>query len=283
MLSKIDLENEIWKGINIYHFSPENIKENSINFTASKYAWSLSEQSITLGKKQYSIKRGGTSVIQHNGKDLIVVLPFSTSLIETEEVLALDGRIGGTYHSKVGIVSKGFGHIGTMVGPKFSGHSLIALHNISKEIKTIEVGETFLSIVFYYVKTPIQDKNPTIGAHLDKMSELGINLESSDRQFLGEDWKSQIDEVREKLVDSDEYKNFSKKKSRRKFKNIKAYFTKRNAVIVFIMFLLIVSVFCGSYVYDEHNKTNFFSMFLTVGFSGFMIYIIKFFTYFLKK
>ena len=69
--------------------------------------------------------------------------------METKEVLSLNNYIGGTYHAKVGIVSKGMGHIGTMIGPNFSGDSLIAFHNVSDDLIVLKVGESFVSVVFH--------------------------------------------------------------------------------------------------------------------------------------
>ena len=39
MLSKKDIERELGKGIAIVPFSATNVKDNSVNLTASKYAW----------------------------------------------------------------------------------------------------------------------------------------------------------------------------------------------------------------------------------------------------
>lgn len=105
-------------------------------------------------------------------------------MIETEDVLGVENNIGGTYHSKVGLVSQGLGHIGTMLGPNFSGHSLIAIHNVSKEVLTIKVGDTFVSAVFNYLNTAIYTNNATKNGYLEKLSELGIQLNTIDRKFL---------------------------------------------------------------------------------------------------
>ena len=51
MLSRIDIENELGKGINIVPFNRENIKENSINLSASEYAWSLNGGSYYINNK----------------------------------------------------------------------------------------------------------------------------------------------------------------------------------------------------------------------------------------
>ena len=54
MLSNIDIENELGRGINIFPLKKENIKENSINLTISKYAWSLGQGCIKhTGKGEF--------------------------------------------------------------------------------------------------------------------------------------------------------------------------------------------------------------------------------------
>lgn len=101
---------------------------------------------------------------------------MSTILIEIEEVLAVNNNIGGTYHSKVRLVSKGLGHIGTVVGPNFSGESLLAFHNISDQLIILKPGESFVSVIFYYLKTPYTELNPTTSGYTDKFARLGLKV-----------------------------------------------------------------------------------------------------------
>ena len=46
MLSRRDIEKELGKGINIVPVIRENFKENSINLTASKNAWTMGNLSL---------------------------------------------------------------------------------------------------------------------------------------------------------------------------------------------------------------------------------------------
>lgn len=121
MLSKIDIQNEIGKNINIYPLSLSNLKENSINLSASSYAWSLKggefytsnsaniPPSFSLNKTSEcsnfkKIAPCSSAVIEMSLKEKYIVLfPHSTTLIETAEVLSVGKNIGGTYHSKVGL------------------------------------------------------------------------------------------------------------------------------------------------------------------------------------
>ncbi|WP_238861394.1 hypothetical protein [Clostridium sp. YIM B02569] len=112
--------------------------------------------------------------------------------MRTNEVIAVGNYIGGTYDSKVGIVLQGIGHIEIMLGPNFAGHSLIAVRNVSQIPLRIKVNETFISIIFHYLNTPINYGDSIVNGHTDKMASLGIHLSAEDAQVLEEDWESNI-------------------------------------------------------------------------------------------
>lgn len=287
MLSKIDIENELGKGINIVPFNHENIKENSINLSTSSYAWTMSDGEIfiknneitlnsTTGKK-IKLAKGESAVININKTTKIVLLPFSTTLIETNEVMAVTNNIGGTYHSKVGLVSQGLGHIGTMLGPNYSGHSLIAIHNVSEKLLTLDIGETFVSIVFHYLNTPINSANPTSNGHLDKMSELGIKLNTADRRFLGEDWKSNLSLVCEKMNCDKNFNEFKNILNSRKYETIKKYINIRN-ICISIIIIAVFSIlgFLANYADSKLTKPIWVDRFWTVGFSGILVTLLNY-------
>lgn len=176
-------------------------------------------------------------------------------MIETKEILATGPNIGGTYHSKVGMVSQGIGHIGTMLGPNFSGHSLIALHNISKELIAIKVGESFVSVVFHYLDTPLLENNPTVSGHVDKMSELGISLSKSEREDLNADWKSNFNTIRDKMIDTEEYRNLQNKLKQQKWISIRSAINKRNFFLLLLLFI-ITGLVVFAYYLDGKTNTN---------------------------
>lgn len=271
MLSKIDIEKELaCGGINIVPFKSSNIKENSINLCASKYAWATENGTIYYDRKRkryqmekpnneydvIKVKKGSHCVYKcrkENGtKYCIVMLPNATTLIETKEVIAVGGHIGGTYHSKVGIVSQGLGHIGTMLGPNFAGHSLIALHNITDEVILLDVGKSFVSIVFHYLKTPIYSINPTMSGHLDKFAELGIQLDSDERDFLTEDWKCDKVAVYQKMQQDKHYTEYIKQLKKEKRKQLMQFVSFGNFVRIMLI-LLILSVLLYSAVKSNNE------------------------------
>ncbi|HAT4252141.1 TPA: deoxycytidine deaminase [Clostridium perfringens] len=298
MLSRFDIENELGNGINIVPFNSSNIKENSINLSASKFAWTLSSGEIFISNenkiythknetdncKDFKFQKGDSAVVNINDENFIILLPFSTTLIETQEVLAVDNRIGGSYHSKVGLVSKGIGHIGTMLGPNFSGHSLIALHNVSENPIKLKVGDTFVSITFNYLNTPIDYPNPTINGHIDKLNNFNIKTSSYDRNFLMEDWKSNINFVKEHMEEDKNFISYKKLLRKRKFRYIESFLNLRNIIIVLIYILIFILLYIIAYKADNSlSQPVWVDRFWSVGFSGIFITILSFSKRFFKN
>ena len=271
MLSRIDIEKELGKDINIYPFNYKHFKENSINLTVGDYAWTLSNGTVYYDEKsevfsivkpnskyqEIKFSKGSSAIFSSSKNDkYVILLPQSTTLIETKETLAVGAHIGGTYHSKVGIVSQGIGHIGTMLGPNFSGNSLIAIHNVTNQLLHFKVGESFVSVVFHYLKSAIYENNLTVSGHLDKMSELGIRLTTAEREDLGADWKGKIEQVRQKMLSSAEYNRFKKSKKNKWLNDIKKYINKRNFIILFILAIIIILLIVLAYYLDNKFSTN---------------------------
>lgn len=290
MLSEKDINRELGKGINIYPFNSDNIKENSINLSSSNYCWSMTKgkcyfdtegQLFTTNNKNNSLKeiqcqKGKNCVKKINNIEYIILLPYSTTLIETKEVIGIDNYIGGTCHSKVGIISQGIGDIETMFGPNFCGHFLISLHNSTNRPKKIEVGKTIVSLVFHYLDTPIDRDNSTIGAHIDKMSSLGIVLSPSETEELTTDWKRNLGDIRSKMKESKEYKDHEKQLKGKNNTDLKKYFNMRNLVIfiVLISILVIMYKICG-YMDTKNKNAVWTNRFWDVGCSGIIVMIIQ--------
>lgn len=291
MFSKHDIEKEFNKGISIVPFYEDNLKENSINLSASHFAWTMSSGKISfddndeviegdeciteINNNEFNFKKGDNCVIEWSGEKYIILLPFSTTLIETQEVLAVDNFIGGTYHSKVGLASKGIGHIGTMLGPNFSGHSLVAVHNVSDVPIKINVGDTFVSVIFYRIDTVLGSQNATRNGHLEKFAELGINITQKEREFLGQDWKCDIHKVREKMLKDKNYQEFLKDSKRRKLNKFFKYINKRNVIIFLILLGGIFATYFSAKYLDSKRTGNpiWVDRFWTVNFSGVFIWI----------
>lgn len=272
MLSQVDIVKALGTSINIHPFNEKNLKENSYNLTASKWAFATKDSKF----ERYKIKKGMSCVVSKSGIEQIVLLPNSTTLIVTEELIGVTS-IGGTYHSKVGMASIGLGHIGTMLGPNFCGHSLIALHNVSDEIKFINVGDTFVSVVFHKLDTPITDKNPTVNAHLDKFSQFGIQEDTSK---INEDWKTNIRDVSDKMKQSDSYRSFMQKVGRYRFSRIKSYLSWPNFFVLMLMVSLILSPFILEFLSSKQfvasqTADSYRNFFYNIGLSGVVVVIFQ--------
>lgn len=300
MLSRKDIEKEIGKEINIYPLHMENIKENSINFTISKYAWTLGQGRIihklynqNPRKYHYEIcndpdnkwaftLESGQSCYRYekedgNTIDYIVLLPHTVTVVETEEVVAFGNRIGGAVHSKVGIVAQGVGDLGTMIGPGYCGHLMISLHNITNKIIALRVGDTFASITFDYLSTPIDHRtSATVSGHVDKFAELGIKLNEKTRAELTEDWKSNIEGIRTKMMESNAYKKYEERKKKDKFRWFKATFTKERIITYVLILGAFILMGLSARIIDIITKQNvWFDRFITVGCSGIIITILN--------
>lgn len=224
-------------------------------------------------RKDWNLKSGNSCIIKTNidrhGKKYMLLLPHTTTIVETSEVIGVGNNIGGALHSKVGVVAKGIGHIGTMLGPGFCGHLMISLHNITDDVVALEVGSTFVSLSFDYLETQVVRTSSTVSGHVDKFSDLGIKIDSGTRDYLTEDWKSNIEGIREKMVMSDSYKKYRRHIRENSWKEVKKYFSKRNILallstaIVFVLLLVI-----ATYVDRRLEEPVWVERFWTVGCSG---------------
>lgn len=195
MLSIEDIYKEIGKNIFIYPLKNVRILGNSVDLTASEFAWSMD------GKYIYDEDLGKIKVPAHK-----------TACILTREAIYVTSKIGGTYHSRVTLAKRGFGHIGTMLDPEYIGQSLIILHNTTDEEQVIDYGERIVSLVFYYLNKPIltQSHNATPG-HLDKMTNFE-KIDKYERWHEANRWASETRELVDTFLRSDDFKRLKEKR-----------------------------------------------------------------------
>lgn len=143
MLSIVDLKKELGKNIYIYPVHIESIKSNSIDLHVSKFAWSLDTKK-RIGDDEY-----------------IIIAAHDTALIYTEEAIYVSNCIGGSYHSKVTLVSQGAGHIGTTLDAQYIGCSIIAVHNHSNRELKLKIGSEFVTLQFWYLNSPDYENAPS--------------------------------------------------------------------------------------------------------------------------
>lgn len=215
VLSIRDLYKEIGKNIFIHPLKIDNIKANTINLTASEFAWSV--------KTERSICNDGETIIIDSN---------DTALIYTKEAIYVTKKIGGTYHSKVSLVSKGLGHIGTTLDPEYLGLSLIAVHNHSgKDIK-LKVGSTFVSLMFHYLKTPtfaVSHNNPPGQIEILQQYEDMTEFESWKDKH---DWINEQRKLKKKMRGSSEYDEMKESLKYIKSEEWKLIFYLQNNIVV---------------------------------------------------
>lgn len=189
-LSHADIERELGKNIYLYPLNPNNIKGASINLTASDQAWSVKD-------KKTIVKDG-----------CITIGPHDTALIETAECIYVTGKICGTYHSKVGIVSKGIGHIGTTLDPLWIGPSIVALHNNMNEPFCLNVGDSFVSIMLYYTRTKSTKENENNAGQPTVLLSYPPGV--VDVAWFSVPWRIKKKDLKEKMMESREYQELKK-------------------------------------------------------------------------
>jgi deoxycytidine triphosphate deaminase len=224
MLSNEDIKKELGKNIYIYPLNVDNLKGNTINLSASQYAWSLKKECSIVTDNEISIP------------------PNDTALIYTEETIYVTKKIGGTYHSKVKLVSKGLGHIGTTLDPEYIGPSLIAVHNHSDKKIIIKVGDTFVSLVLYYLHSPIPAK---MHNNAPGQKEVLSGLKDTDdaEVWLDSDWCSVPEKLKQKMLESNSYKDMYQKKERLFTKRFKYLKTAGKYCIVLLICFIAKSAF----------------------------------------
>lgn len=294
MLSRNNIYKELGKNINIYPFISENIKENSVNLTIGGNSWTKGSGTVYwFGGDVFSLIKGNTKPkdTQHfksgqncvfetycNSKSrrrkekYIILLPHSTTIIETNEVIGIGDKIGGTFHSKVGVVAKGVGHIGTMLGPGFCGHLMISVHNITDDVIALKVGSTFVSLCFHYLDSGVSRTSSTISGHVDKFASLGIDIDESTSAYLTEDWKSDINKIKNKMEMSESYRKFKKQLIRQRFKDVFSRFTWSGIFKSIIVLLILALIYYIAYRIDSNNGNSVWTdRYITIGFSGVLI------------
>lgn len=103
-----------------------------------------------IGDFIYSLEKG---LLEPN--DGVYELPAkSTIQILTKESLWVSSRIGGVFHSKVSLVSKGLSHIATTLDPLWYGPLLITLRNNTDEPFIVDDGAAFVTLLMFKVNTP---------------------------------------------------------------------------------------------------------------------------------
>ena len=255
MLSNKDIFRELGKNIAVYPFNILNIKGASINLTASNMAWSVDTKK-TIVSKDNSVKPKDESK-DSKDKYIITIPPHDTGLIETNEVLGVSLKIGGTYHSRVKDVSKGLGHIGTTLNPGWVGRSLIALHNATNKPIKINVNAPIVTICFYYLYSKSTIGEVRESARKDILQEYKLNGEDW-KKIYGEDYSKNFKLLKYKMLKDKDYIKYKKER----FKKAKNFALIAGSVLLFLGLII-----CMCFAY-KHGKTYDILRCILTGFFG---------------
>ncbi|MBD2533174.1 hypothetical protein H6G97_27825 [Nostoc flagelliforme FACHB-838] len=195
MLSDRDIESLLNKEIVIYPYDADkNLTPVGYNLNPSNFVYSINSKSL--------IQKTHTS----KGKPIYKIPHHDTVLILTQEAVWVSKKIGGTFHSKVGVVSLGFGHISTTLDPGWAGPLLISLNNPTLHDLELPADKSFVTLIFYKVRSIASrnhDNDPSRSDLLKIISEetLGrMTTSNRKKNFLNAISQNQIENKQHELL-----------------------------------------------------------------------------------
>jgi deoxycytidine triphosphate deaminase len=160
LLSDQDIQKILNREIVIYPFDENDLTPVGYNLNPSDFVFSIQSQSL---------------VLESNG--FFEIQPHDTVLILTKEAVWVSRKIAGTFHSKVSVVSAGFGHISTTLDPNWKGPLLISLNNPTDNSLNIPVDKSFVTLVFYKVRTPaLKDALDNLPSRADILTNISNKI-----------------------------------------------------------------------------------------------------------
>lgn len=253
-LSNRDFYNELGKNILIYPFTPDNIKGASINLSVGDFAWDLNTKKLLYSFSDKQEKK-------------FILPPFSIAAVATQEIIYVSKDICGTYHSKVGMLIRGFSNISTTLDPEYIGTSLISIQNSTSIQQELTVGEAFVTLMCSYLKSPAlagMIKRPNTPGQRERISSyekgnlfLGKQRDEGyhdDPKNLKEvmnksevfiKWKKEFSSKDETIVNSENIK--------RKKKDTTASFLK---ILLYLVFWGIILLMCYGIIQTIENNTS---------------------------
>ncbi|MEN6349726.1 MAG: hypothetical protein ABFD08_10075 [Syntrophomonas sp.] len=166
-LSDVDISQVLNKDIVICGYCEKNLTDIGYNLTPTEFV--------------FSTNKGMLVPIYNSGNQKFCwVDPNDTVLILTREAVWVSEAISGTFHSKVKLVSQGFGHISTTLDALWEGPLLISLNNPTKRKIRFVIGEdkgngfeycSFVTLIFYRMVTPTNKKHDNPPCRIDILKD----------------------------------------------------------------------------------------------------------------
>lgn len=202
-LSDKDIENYIeHEKIVIWPYEKEeNLTPLGYNLTPTEFIFSINNRLLV-------------DIHNDNNEKYCYINPQDTVLILTREAVYVSNEIAGTFHSKVGIVSQGFGHISTTLDPNWQGPLLFSLNNpTNQRLKFViaRVSEpsskcdklsfkscSFVTLIFYRLVSEANTKHDNPSCRLDLLEDVVKvpKLSLWSKILFGRRYKIQYNELR---------------------------------------------------------------------------------------
>lgn len=174
MMSDIDIRKAIVN--NEMCITPFDVNDPSDRrLTPAGFNFSFSRFIVSLNQKAFY------QIHEKDDKMFFYIEPGDTAIALTRESIWVSRNIGGTFHSKVGYVSQGLGHISTTLDPCWQGQLLISVNNPNKKkitvnIASFERGEwvysTFITLCLFRLISPASRKSDNHAARLDTLYNI---------------------------------------------------------------------------------------------------------------
>lgn len=153
------------------------------NLTPIGYNLSYSRFIVSIRKKTFA------KIYHKNNEWFFFLKPAETVLILTRESIWVSKFIGGTFHSKVSLVTKGLGHVSTTLDPGWQGQLLVPMNNPNKEKVKVVIArdcngvmeyETFITMVLYWAaEASLNERMDNTSARIEILEEILEEKKSS--------------------------------------------------------------------------------------------------------
>jgi len=200
MLSREEILSVLGVNIIIHPFDVAYLRGAAYNARVGEFVWLRPGANSLPGshRNPYPVK---PEEISTKGR-LYRIPPGSIVYIMTKEIFHVDGSIAGLLHSKVDLVSKGFTHISTTLGPNWIGPLFIALQNVTSDTLPLWEGETILKVIFFRLHEPTKFQPNNFPGRPDRIKAEELDFAEGDRDFLERPVNCQIDVLRAEFYQS---------------------------------------------------------------------------------
>lgn len=158
------------------------------NLTPVGYNLTFSRFIISLHKKAF------VRLHKEGNEWCFYLKPKETVLVLTMESIWVSKYIGGTFHSKVGLVTYSLGHISTTLDPGWQGQLLVPLNNPTGDKIRIVVAiqtpdqkmeyQTFITMVLFRSETPAIQTVDNETARIELLERIVEDIHLSKKERL---------------------------------------------------------------------------------------------------